>query len=72
MCFTYIKIVDYNVNMNIQIAIDYVGYDMKYDPDYLYEGLYMDIFSFIIKKFLYDKIDLNVGYIIEENKRWII
>lgn len=58
--------------MNIQIALDYVGYDMKYDPDYLYEGLYMYLLSVVLKYLLYDKIDLDEGYIIEEDNRYYV
>ncbi len=70
--FTYIKIVDYNINMNIQITLDYVGYDMKYDPDYSYDYLYMFLLSAILKYFLYNEIDLDEGYIIEENNKYYV
>lgn len=58
--------------MNIQIALDYVRYDMEYDPNHLYEGLYMDICSVILKKFLYDKIDLDDGYIAKDKGKYYV
>ena len=53
--------------MNINIALKYVGYD-KYDPGYLYEWIYLDMLGVILKRFLYDKIDLDDGYVAKEKE----
>lgn len=58
--------------MNIQIAIDYVGYKGKYNLDFLYECVYMEIFSVVLKYLLYDKIDLDDGYIDSNNGKYYV
>lgn len=58
--------------MNIQIALDYVGYEDKFDPECLYECVYMKVFNVTLKYLLYDKIDLDDGYIECINNKYYI